>query len=622
MPILKSKPLCRLSERLAITLVCLYLLSPFGATFNGVVIPDSHALTYGLIFAALFAWLVLRLRHRWPWHRTALDPIMPLWLLAIAASMLANPEALRRGLIALWFVAVYIGAWYFLQDWIANRPSMKELIVDGLLGAGLMAIIFSAVQFLYTGRLLQPASVIGNANALGSVLVVVIPFALRKAWRARAGMPRAVWSIYSGIASANLLLTLSRGAWIGLFVACASLLLLSLAHYGLLSPARFRAWWGKRREPTRRLLLASSVTLSLCLICATALIVHSFTLGERRASLRTEIWRSALLQFSDAPFTGKGLFAFGREQGRYLSIPPAQSYAHAHNLALNVAAEMGILGLSALGATVALAVQRLHRVWQVKTGEDRMDWIFFVAPVVGFAVHHLFDVTAMMPAVALLGVVSLVLAFDPSHDQGLSSARSGMLCALGLTLLWICLLAIGIGNMQSNNRYIEVLRLSAASGENPKRGNPALQYRQALDSLEELIESDPTMPAYHLQSAILWGLLAAGGEGEAIGEGIAAFERFLELEPYHAISWANLAVLQWQSGGRSAAIRSMEQARSLAPRLPLFAIKLYQYRNHDRIAPISLPHSRYNQDFTRYQFLTESLPVTFLPQVTWSFQRP
>ncbi|MCY4019895.1 MAG: O-antigen ligase family protein [Chloroflexi bacterium] len=622
MPMLKSKPLCRLAERLVITLVCLYLLSPFGATFNGVVIPDTQALTCGLILAALLVWLVLRLRREWRWHRSALDPIMPLWLLAIAASMLANPEAARRSLIALWFVAVYIGSWYFLQDWFANRPSFKELTVDGLLGAGLMVIIFSALQMLYTGRLLQPVSVIGNANALGSVLVVLVPLALRKVWRARTGIGRAVWSIYSAVAIANLVLTLSRGAWIGLFVACATLLLLMLAHFGLLSPVRFRAWWDKRRQATRRFALASSVMAMLCLACATALIVHSFTLRERRASLRTEIWRSALMQFSDAPFVGQGLFAFGRHSGRYLSMPPAQSYAHAHNLPLNVAAEMGMLGLLALGATVALTVQRLHRVWQVKTGDDRADWIFFAAPVVGFGVHHLFDVTAMMPAVALLGILSLLLALDPSLDHRFSSARSGMLFVMGLTLLWMCLLAIGFRNMQYKSRYIEVLRLSALGGENPDLGQLALQYRQALDSLEELVVSDPTMPVYHLQRAILWGLLAAGGEGEAIGEGIEAFERFLDLEPYHAISWANLAVLQWQSGDRSAAIRSMEQARSLAPRLPLFAIKLYQYRNDDRIERLLLPHSRYNQDFTRYQFLTESLPVTFLPQINWSFQRP
>ncbi|MDE2856217.1 MAG: O-antigen ligase family protein [Chloroflexota bacterium] len=622
MPILKSKPLRRLSERFVITLAPLYLLSPFGATFNAVVIPDTHALTYGLMLAALFAWLVLRLRDRWRWHRTALDPIMLLWLLAIGASMLANPEVLRRGLIALWFVATYIGAWYFLQDWIANRPSCKELIVDGLLGAGLMVIIFSALEILHTGRLLQPVSIMGNSNALGSVLVVIIPFALRKVWRARAGAHRAVWRIYSAIAIANLILTLSRGAWIGLFAACAMLLLLLLAHFGLLSPTRFLVWWQKRKELTRRLALLSSIAVMLCVLCAAALVVHSFTLKERSADLRTEIWQSAIIQFSDAPFTGHGLFAFGRNNGRHLSIPPAQSYAHAHNLPLNVAAEMGILGLSALGATVLLTVQRLRRIWHVKTGEDRLDWIFFVAPVIGLAVHHFFDVTAMMPAVALLGILTLALAVDTSYDHRIASARSGNLCALGLALLWICLLVVGFRNMQFKSRYIAALRLPAASNEHPILGEPALRYRQALDSLEQLIASDPTMPVYHLQSAILWGLLAAGGEGEAIDAGIEAFERFLDLEPYHAVSWANLAVLQWQADDRSAAIRSMEQARRLAPRLPLLAIKLYQYRNDDGIAPILLPHSRYNQDFTRYQFLAESLPITFLPQIAWSFQRP
>lgn len=622
MPIIKSQPRSRLLERLVVTLVCLYLLSPFGSTFNAVVIPDAHAVTFGLIFAALCAWFFLRIRCRWRWHHTALDPLLPLWLLAIAASMLANSDAARRSLIALWFVAIYIAVWYFLHDWITNRPGAKELLVDGLLGAGLMAIAFSAMQILYTGRLLQPVSVIGNSNALGSVLVILVPFALRKVWRARAGIQRALWRFYCAIAIANLALTLSRGAWIGLCLACAALLALSLAHFGLLSPAPFLAWWDKRPRPTRRLVFASSVAVMLCLLCAAALIIHSFSLPERSANLRAEIWRSALMQFADAPLTGKGLFAFGRHSGWYLSIPPAQSYAHAHNLPLNIAAELGILGLLALGATVLLTVQRFHRVWQLRAGDDRLDWFFFVAAAVGFGVHHLFDVTAMMPAVALFGLVSLLLAFDPSHDHRFSSARLGKLCALGLTLLWICLLLIGFKHSQSASRYMEALRLSAAGKANPNLGEGAPQYRQALDTLDELIMNDPAMPVYHLQSAILWGLLAAGGEEGAIAQGIEAFERFLALEPYHAISWANLAVLQWQAEDRAAAIRSMERARGLAPRLPLFSIKLYQYRNDDRFMQLKLPHSRYNQDFTRYQFLRESLPVTFLPQLLWSFQQP
>lgn len=622
MPILKTQPPGRLWDRLVVTLLCLYLLSPFGATFNGVVLPDSHVVTYGLILALLVAWVFLRFRRKWRWHRTALDPVIPLWLLAIGASMLANPEALRRGSIALWFVALYVGVWYFLHDWIANRPGIKDLIVDGLLGAGLMVMSFSALQILQTGRLLQPVSVLGNPNALGTVLVIVIPYALRKVWRARAGVARAAWSIYSAIAIANLILTLSRGAWIGLIACCAALLLLILAHYGLLSPTRFRAWWDKRRESTRRLILASSVMLMLGLLCAAVLIVHSFTLRERRAGLRTDIWRSALSQLLDAPVAGKGLFAFGRDNGRYLSIPPAQSYAHAHNLPLHVAAETGILGLSALGATVLVSVRRLQRAWHGKTGTNRLDWIFFVAPIVGYSVHHLFDVTAMMPAVALLGILALLLAFDPGQETRCSSVRLGRLCTFGVMLLWIGLLAVGHGNSQSKSRHMEALRLPASSSGNPGRRGQALQYRQALESLDRLIASDPTMPVYHLQSALLWGLLAASGEGDAIAAGTAAFERFLELEPYHAISWANLALLQWQSGDQSAAIRAMERARSLAPGLPLFAIKLYQFRNDGRLARISLPHSRYNQDFTRYQFLAESLPVTFLPQMSWSFQRP
>ena len=622
MPILNSTPTGRRLERLAITLVCLYLLSPFGATFNGVVIPDAHLATYGLIFAVLAAWFVGRVHRHWRWHRTVMDPVLPLWLIAIAASMLANPDALARSLIALWFVAAYIGAWHLLHDWIANRPDAIELLVDGVLGAGLMVVIFSAIQMAHSGNLLQPVSVIGNANALGSVLLVIVPLALRKTWRAQAGAQKAVWSLYSAIALANLVLTLSRGAWFGLIAALATLLLLLLTHHGLLSPSSLLAWWVKRNKRVRQLARGFSFVGIFCLVGMLALLVNSFTLTERSANRRTEIWRSALRQFSDAPLTGNGLFTFGRNSGQHISIPPAQSYAHAHNLPLNVAAEMGILGLLALSATIALIVRRLRRVWRAKAGVHRKDWIFFVAPIVGLAVHHLFDFTAMMPAVALLGIISLVLALDPTNSKPLLSARLSMFCAVGLMLLWMCLLTVGHRNSEINRRYIAALRLATSSDlEGPVSDN-AQRYRQALDILDELIASDPTMPVYHHQSALLWGLLAAAGDHNAIDRGIQAFERFLALEPNHAISWANLSVLQWQSGDLGAEIHSMRLARKLAPRYLLFPTRHFQYRKDYRIMPVKLPHNRYNQDFTRYQFLRESLPVTFLPQISWSFQRP
>lgn len=659
----KSRQLVSILQRLAVTLVCMYLLSPFGANFNGVALPDSQLITLGLAGATLVSGGVMRLRHsrkaiqhkKWRWHRSALDAALPLWLLAFAASTLANPDALRRSQIALGFVALYIAVWYCLYDWLANRPSAKALIVDGILGGGALLMTFSALEILHTGRFLQLASLIGNANALGSVLVLLIPLALKQAWRARPGMPRALWSSYSACAVVNLALTLSRGAWLGFFAACCALFVLLLAHYRLLSPAHFLAWWGRQKRRTRRLALFAMFAVSLCLICATALIMVSFTLPERSLSLRSALWRSALSQFSDAPLFGKGLFTFGKHSAQHLSIPPAQNYAHAHNLPLNIAAEMGMLGLAAFGATVLLIARRWRSLWRSKNGAERLDWFFHVAPVLGLSLHLCFDITVMMPAVALLGLVTLVLSLDPGHGSQRISEKMGRLCAWALTLLWICLLALGYRSWQANSRYLAALRLAAAAMQpnihsaKSSQGEAAADMLSALDALDELAAQDPAMPVYHLQSALLWGQLAASGipgippngekscraqrrlpptkrciyrQGGAISQAIAAFERFLRLEPYQASAWANLGALQWQAGDRAAALQSMGRARGLAPRLPLFAIKLYQYRNDDPYAPIALPHRRYNQDFTRYQFLRESLPVTFLPQIAWNFQQP
>src|SRR5579864_1074000 len=59
-------------------------------------------------------WLVYRTWRRWKWHRTALDKVLLLWLIAFTVSLLANSEVWRRIVIGLWFSGLYIVLWYML----------------------------------------------------------------------------------------------------------------------------------------------------------------------------------------------------------------------------------------------------------------------------------------------------------------------------------------------------------------------------------------------------------------------------------------------------------------------------------------------------------------------------
>ncbi len=611
-----SRTIKRIIGRLYLTTVCLYLLSPFGATFHGVNVPDYQMLTLGLTLVTVLIWLVMRFRNGWHWYRSVLDAILPLWILAISVSTFANPEVYHRSRIAIWFVLAYIAFWYLLHDVLANRAVKQAVLVDALLCAGSVMMIFSAIQIVHTGNPLQPVSIMGNSNALGTVLLVVLAFAIWRLSRSKERWTRIAWAIYSFGALANLALTLSRGAWIGFIGEVAILILLLLAHYGALSRKSVRTYWLQKSQAWRRSIAGGCVIATLVVVAALALILNSFSIKERRAALRTAPWHSALIQFANSPVAGSGLFGFGKDNGLYMSIPPAQGFSHAHSVPFNVAAELGLLGLVALLATVLTVLRHFRRNWATLDMDDRLLRIFAMSALTGYATHHLFDVTAMMPAVALVGLLVLALAAAPKHEKPVTTRRLARAPIIGLTLLWLLLLVAAARNSDINRRYLDALRLASAKELHEPVSDASDDYLAAIEMLDELIASDPQMPVYHQQHAMLLGLLASRVDVSWLEPAIQSFQRFLEIESNHAISWANLAALQWMAGDSAAAIYSIERASSLAPKFALFASNLALYRAGIFRPPQEVPENRYNQEFTRYEFLREALPMTFLPQVS------
>ena len=170
-------------------------LFPFGGTFNGVVLPQIKWVTLVLMTIIVALWLVTRWRQKWIWYRTSLDNVLILWAMAFGLSLLANSEVWRRILIGLWFVGVYLGVWYIVQDALANGALKRGLLVDAFLFAGLLVLIFGYIQLgsssfdLAQFRLPRPGSTIGNPNSLGAYLIVLIALAAGRA-AARAWMRR------------------------------------------------------------------------------------------------------------------------------------------------------------------------------------------------------------------------------------------------------------------------------------------------------------------------------------------------------------------------------------------------------------------------------------------------
>jgi O-antigen ligase len=614
-----------------LSLVFAYLAA-LGATFNGVLaLPDLQPFTLGMFGLLAFAWLIVHWRRGWVWHRTLLDSVFVLWIIAFLASIMMNPMTWRRSVEALWYMALYVSIWYMLWDVLANGRLSRQVLVESLLFTGFTVMMFGwysvwlLVQANGLADIPRPSGLIGNPNAFGAFILVLVPFAVVQTLNRKSRLPQIIMGIYTMSAVLLLILSQSRGAWIGFAAAIGFLILLLLADRQLLSLAALKTGWIQQTLAVRISLIVALLLVLLVGFFMTYFLIASISTPGRTIGLRTYLWNAAFAMFRESPVWGKGFFTFGQHLAEYASIPPTQPHAHAHNVPFTITAEMGIIGLSAFSVTAFLVAGAIYRNWKTLTGSERGYYIAGVAAVVGFSVHHLLDTPSMMPVIALLGLLILIVAVAPPEFTPLQAKWRKVGHPIGLTVMWIALLIIGFWNINLYQQYFSILRQVVAVPDcRLVEGNcetvDLAVYRQAADSLQMLVNADPNQPAYLLHQAYLYGLAAIEGDTESAEHAITVYQRYLKLEPTHAAAWANLAALYWQIDDSSQAQAAIEQAVHYAPDWLHFQRQGDIYSgiltDAETIIP---PQPDFSPNWVLLQYLRQPLPpeMEYLPQVGW-----
>jgi O-antigen ligase len=364
-----------------------------GITLTPITLPAI------LILALLvIAWLLVRARSGSTWHRTPLDPALPLWLLAFAISTAANWSMRSNIAVGLWFAGLYLLSWYITYGVLSNRLLSPDRVLDALFLTSI-PILISARPDFPVAQSSRVSGLLQNPNILGAFLILLIPLIASRV-REVSGYARACYVALLASASVVLLLTGSRG---GIFGVCASFGLILFYH------ARCR----------ERILIAGfAVVLGLAL------------LGIRGDSGRLQIYKQAGLQLSSQWLTGEGLFTFRTTEppnARLARLHPDGQNLHAHNVWLQVTVELGVVGLLAL----VVSVVQFARKFPV-TNQQR--WCF--AAVFGLLAQQMVDFTIMTPSIALCAILVLAMAVIP--DQGkLNRSRwpVWLLGGLALTLI-------------------------------------------------------------------------------------------------------------------------------------------------------------------------------------------
>ncbi len=406
----------------------LALSIPFGSLREFPVGPARVGLTEAMVALAAAAWLArkLALRESWRGPGPLFFPFLVLY--GVMAASVLQAVSLEHSLKELLKWGEVLLIYLILSTSFEARGI--PFVVGGLLLAGLLEGLLGAYQFLtrsgpehftVMGRFVRAYGHFMQPNPFGGYMGLVMPLALAlgsgllidgkipRRWRLGLG---SACLAAGGVTGAALVMSWSRGAWLGAAAALATLAVLADRRISL--PLAFvLLLLALLARPPLEPLLARFQELSLAPLSEdirTAEVTdENYAVIERLAH-----WDAALRMWRDHFWLGVGI-------GNYEPVYPAyalprwpEPLGHAHNYYLNIAAETGFVGLVAYLVFWGWAFFLALRAYGMASGWEKALLAGAIGSFVHLSVHNIFDnlyVHGMYLHVAiLLGIVSLKLS--------------------------------------------------------------------------------------------------------------------------------------------------------------------------------------------------------------------
>ena len=238
-------------------------------------------------------------------------------------------------------VGIY-GLTYFIVGQTVRTPEHVKTIAQALGASAILVVLWGFFQFVFgidaadvkwTDPEAFPElkkrvfSTLENPNVLAGYLNVFICLALGLLAKSERRSQKIILIVAIILFAACLAMTYSRGAFFTLAIV--------FAVYGFL-------------QDWRILILFAVVTGLIFYGDATFMnrILSTFTMNDSSESVRVGLWVSTSAMISDHPFAGIGwgAYQYVYPQYNYYIADPNITIYHAHNIYLNYAAEVGIVG--------------------------------------------------------------------------------------------------------------------------------------------------------------------------------------------------------------------------------------------------------------------------------------
>ena len=558
-----------LSQRLSTTL--LIFATTTGVTFTILLAGGSgslEALPVRIIYDAMAAIAIL------PWLAVAV--FRPYWrpssrlapaILACLAAFAISTATSRypRLSVEMLGYAVLLALLYLLTVALLRRPALRlhferlALVMCAVVCVLYLLQVFQAwtVWWDAVGRLTIPPL---RPGYLGLSLGAPIPIATLVLLLGAFGMAtshlrgrtnRMVTVAVVGLVGITVLITASRGAWIG---AAAGIVVTFAA--AVIARPELRA--ATRRQLQSRWAAAAIVVGIPLLGIAGVLAALSGRLTLEDGGYRAGFATASFRMFSSSPLTGAGpgtwqvLRAANTDPGS-----PDLYIPHAHNIYLQTLAEFGLLGVI-VGLFLVAAVG--HLIFRsVRSDDQQTRRVGYAAlfSVVLLAVQQVGDVLVNVPA--LLFAMALPIAWldakmQPSLGEGTQPLR-------GPTRGWSRLAPQAVPLITAAVVVVTLVGLFRIEGATGTAGSGVLtaddgRWSDAESLAADAVAEDPDVALYQFQL----GISAANAGDYQLAE--ASLAKSAAADDY-TYAWLNLAAVRWKLGDTAGAQQALVRAERL-----------------------------------------------------------
>lgn len=560
-------------------MLCAAFFLTTGGTYPGIASVEGHIIGQTIAIAVFGTWFVVSLvRPDWQARTPLFLPILLATLVYVASGAFSQRPrlSLEPTIAGVGWAVAYLFLSRLLADrWFRARVAAVMIVFVTIVAVGylIQVAIEWASWWNLIGRLAIPplrpsfaALFLGSPNLIATPLLLLAPLVVTIVW---TGYRRRRLALALGGASlAAIFVSGSRGAWLGAALGVVVAIGLVLARQSL------RGSLAELRQSLRRrpVVLVPVVAVGLAGLAFAPAVLQR--LGQAGEGLRFDLWRSALAIFGEHPVfgAGPGTWVQLKVEANPAGVPNLV-LPHAHDTYVQAAAELGAVGLVALGVLVVAVALRLREGLRATSeGPESQDLQVHASAVAvsaaAFGGQSVVDNFSNLPLICLL-VVSIVAWIDGRLIEGedersepprpmfgsLAQRTATSRIAAGVGL--ITLLLVGPTLVR-----LDVAAINANSGNLDAREG---DWEQALLHYEEARLRDPGFTLYELQAA---SALARLGRTEEARDILA---QAVEADSV-AVNLIGLAMLEAERGAQGPAMDLATRATLLGFGEPTVAL--------------------------------------------------